>query len=93
MKDDWKEAAKILEELRITKLTRKSPSESVYDFLAYFKTNKERLLENMYTWTSRRASDGRLVDVGSFGADGADVDRSAPDGSHGYLGVAFSRSL
>ena len=58
MKDDWQEAAKILEELRITKLTRKSPSETVYDFIAYFKTNKERLLENMYTWTSRRASDG-----------------------------------
>ena len=93
MKDDWQEATKILEELRITKLTRKSPSESVYDFLAYFKTNKERLLENMYTWTSRRASDGRLVLVGRFDADGASVNRNAPDYSYGALGVAFSRSL
>ncbi len=93
MKDDWQEATKILEELRITKLTRKSPSESVYDFLAYFKTNKERLLENMYTWTSRRASDGRLVLVGRFDADGASVYSDTPDGSDGALGVAFSRSL
>jgi MoxR-like ATPase len=93
MKDDWQEATKILEELRITKLTRKSPSESVYDFLAYFKTNKERLLENMYTWTSRRASDGKLVLVGPFDSDGANVDSVTPDSSRGALGVAFSRSL
>ena len=93
MKEDWKEAAKILEELRITKLTRKSPSEAVYDFIAYFKTNKERLLENMYTWTSRRATDGELVDVGRFGSGGALVDSDTPDYSYGYLGVAFSRSL
>ena len=93
MKDDWQEATKILEELRITKLTRKSPSESVYDFLAYFKTNKERLLENMYTWTSCRASDGRLVHVGRFDAGGASVPRGTPGNSGGDLGVAFSRSL
>jgi hypothetical protein len=93
MKDDWQEATKILEELRITKLTRKSPSEAVYDFIAYFKTNKERLLENMYTWTSRRGSDGRLVDVGLFDSGGARVPRDTPDDSHGILGVAFSRSL
>jgi len=93
MKDDWQEATKILEELWITKLTRKSPSESVYDFLAYFKNNKERLLENTYTWTSRRATGGGLVLVGNFVADGARVRGYAPGFSYGTLGVAFSRNL
>ena len=93
MKDDWDEASKMLEELRITKLTRKSLSESVYDFLVYFKTNKERLFENIYTWTLRRASDGGLVYVGDFDADGARVNSRTPDYSRGDLGVAFSRSL
>ena len=70
MKDDWQEAAKILEELKITKITRQSPVEFMYDILVYFKNNKQRLYENMYAWTARRASDGELVDVGAFDSDG-----------------------
>ena len=50
-------------------------------------------MENMYTWTSRRGSAGRLVDVGSFGAAGVTVDRSGPVASYDDLGVSFSRSL
>jgi len=93
MEDDWQEATKILEGLQITKLTRQTPTEALYDILVYFQNNKERLLEKKYTWTSRRASDGRLVPVGNFDADGAIVRRFGPGYSDGALGGAFSRSL
>jgi len=93
MDDDWQEAAKMLEELQITKLTRQSPVEFMYDILAYFKNNKERLFENMYAWTARRASDGELVLVGVFASGGVHVLSHGPDRSHDSLGVDFSRSL
>ncbi len=93
VEDDWQEATKILEELQITKLTRQTPTEALYDILVYFQNNEERLLENKYTWTSRRASVGRLVPVGYFDADGASVPRNRPHDSDDNLGVAFSRSL
>ena len=93
VEDDWQEAIKILEGLQITKLTRQTPTEALYDILVYFQNNEERLLENKYTWTSRRASDGELVHVGRFGAGGALVLRSGSGHSCGVLGVAFSRSL
>jgi len=41
----------------------------------------------------RRASDGKLVNVGNFDADGANVNRNTPDNSNDLLGVSFSRSL
>jgi len=91
--DDWKKAAQKLESLEITKLTRQAPVEALYDLLIYHKNNDERLLENMYTWTKRRGSDGGLVDVGSFDSDGVSVPSNAPGASIGDLGVSFSRSL
>ena len=93
MSDDWQKAAEMLAELSINKLTRQSPSEFIYDMIAYLKSNKERLMENMYTWTMRRSSGGRLVCVGSLDSDGAGVLSRRPDGSSGSLGVSFSRSL
>ena len=91
--DDPEKASEILEGLQITKLTRQTPAEALYDILVYFQNNKERLLENKYTWTSRRASAGRLVFVGRFDAGGAYVGGGGSDDSGGDLGVAFSRSL
>jgi len=93
MNDDWQKAAEMLAELSINKLTRQSPSEFIYDILAYFKNNKERLMEKMYTWTSHRVSDGKLVYVGDFDSGGVYVNRSWPGHSYDDLGVAFSRSL
>ncbi|MCL5795647.1 MAG: hypothetical protein M1338_04830 [Patescibacteria group bacterium] len=90
---DWQKAAEQLELLEITKLTRQTPVEAIYDLLMYHQNNGERLLENMYTWTKRRRSDGRLVDVGFFDADGVDVNNWRPDYSLDGLGVSFSRSL
>ncbi|MEK7644289.1 MAG: AAA family ATPase, partial [Patescibacteria group bacterium] len=88
---DWKKYATELSDLKINQLTRQDPSEVLYDLLIYLQNNG-RLLENRWTWTRRRASDGGLVDVGDFGADGARVSRSRPDSSYGDLGVSLSRS-
>ena len=62
-------------------------------YLAWKYPEFRKLLEYKYTWTSSRASDGRLVDFGSSDADGAYVHGWTPGSVNGYLGVAFSRSL
>ncbi len=41
----------------------------------------------------RRNSDGNLVNVGNFDADGVNVNRNRPDNHNDNLGVSFSRSL
>lgn len=90
---EWQKAAEKLSQLKINQLTRQNPAEVLYDIAIYFQNKKERILENMYTWTSRRASDGKLVRVGYFDSDGVNVLSYTPAHSHDYLGVAFSRSL
>ena len=90
---EWQKAAEKLSQLKINQLTRQNPAEVLYDIAIYFQNKKERILENMYTWTARRDSDGRLVGVGGADSGGAGVGRSWPDRSNDDLGVAFSRSL
>ncbi len=89
----WELAAQKLEQLKINQLFRQTPSEVLYDILLKKEKTGEYLLSHIYTWTSRRASDGRLVFVGNFGVDGAIVNRDTPGNYNGYLGVAFSRRL
>ncbi len=90
---DWQKAAEELEGLKLNQLLRQTPAEAVYDLALYFQTTGTRLMENMYTWTKRRPSDGGLVSVGRFRSGGVGVDGSRPDDAGGYLGVSFSRSL
>ncbi len=92
VEDDWKAAAEKLSKLSITKLTRQSPVEAIYDIVVHYQNTDERLLEEMYTWTSARDSGGRLVHVGGFGAEGVNVNGSSPDSRYDFLGVSFSRS-
>lgn len=88
----WKEIAEELSELSINKLLRQTPVEVVYDLLLRFQnTNDERLLENLYTWTCRRSSDGSLVDVGAFDANDLNLNNWEPDNSADNLGVCLSR--
>lgn len=89
---DWQKAAEKLENLKINQLLRQSPSEAIYDMMAYFQCRGERILNNAYTWTKRRASGGNLVSVGLFGSDGVGVHRYGPGDADGSLGVSFSRS-
>ncbi len=89
---DWKSAAEQLSNLKINQMTRQTPVEALYDILMRFQNQDERQLENRYTWTNRRASDGPLVYVGSFDSRGAIVGGNEPGYSYGGLGVSFSRS-
>lgn len=91
LKEDWKDAAELLEQLKITHLTRETPVEAMYRLVLQDRTNKEKLLSSKYTWTSRRDSDGRLVHVGGFDSLGADVRSGRPDDSDSSLGVSVSR--
>lgn len=88
----WQACVKELSELQITKLTRQSPADVIHDILVYNQNNDQRLLENVYTWTSVRSSVGNLVGVGVFRSDGLRVGSDDPDRSGDDLGVSFSRS-
>ena len=92
MDSDWQSASKQLEELKITKLSRQNPAEVIYDVLLIKEKNDEYILPSIYTWTNRRNSDGKLVDVGDADSDGLGVNRNTPDDSISNLGVSFSRS-
>ena len=70
---NWPKYTQELGNLKINQLTRQNPEEALYDSLMYFQQTGKRLLEKHYTWTKRRSSDGSLVSVGSFVADGAHV--------------------
>lgn len=93
MSEDWAAAAKQLAELKINQLTRQSIQETIYDLGVYYDTHGKRLLPNSYTWSNSRSSDGRLVDLGSFGAGGVDGGGWGPDNRSGNLGVSLSRRL
>ncbi len=89
----WKEAAETLADLKINQMTRQTPAEALYDLIVRYQQKGERLMENMYTWTKRRPSDGSLVSVGYFKSDGVRVGGYRPDDAYDALGVSFSRSL
>ncbi|MBI1812765.1 hypothetical protein HY285_01370 [Candidatus Peregrinibacteria bacterium] len=91
--DDWQEAAKKLANLKLNQLTRRVPTEVLYDMLVTFQTNGKRNLEGMYDWTPVLSSGGRLVRVGYFARGGVDVSDGPPDDSDGYLGVVLARKF
>jgi len=91
---DWQAAASRLEQLKITKLFRRSPAEIIYD-LAVVKDGKlsnEMFLPAVYDWSKSRDSDGGFVDAGDFLAGGADVCSGSPDDVSSDLGVCLSRN-
>lgn len=69
-------------------------AEWLYIIWSHEKETGERLFNDWeYLWTSSRASGGRLVLVGGFDGEGADVNGDSPGRRFGRLGVSFSRSL
>jgi len=88
---EWKKYAEEISELKINQLTRQTPAEILYDIFIYYQNNNKRILEKTRAWSKRRNSDGRLVNVGNVGADGAGVNSWRPD-TAGPLGASFSRS-
>ncbi len=85
---NWKIVARKLSELAINMNHRRSPAEIIYDQVLNFKTGRGRgKLETNYDWSNAVSSDGRLVLVGHFGADGARVSGWGPGNRDGYLGA------
>ena len=89
---EWEKAAQRLEELKINRLTRRSPAETLYDLMVCYQQTGEKQLPKMYDWTSHRHFDGNLIYVGNFKSDGVSVDGLGPGWSDSSLGVSFSRS-
>lgn len=87
----WREAAKQLSELRLNQLTRRTPTELLYDLLVYFQNKNQRLLGDAYDWTTARRVDGSHLLFGDFNADGLRVGGRASEDSSPKLGVCFSR--
>lgn len=92
MSSNWQEAARMLSELKLNQLARRSPVEAVYDTLTYFQNRDQRLLEDAYDWTMSRRADGDLVYAGLFGSEGLNVYASRPGSSGPILGVCLSRN-
>ncbi len=91
--DKWRKYAEELSGLKINQITRHIPRDIIYDVISYYEKNNEKLLENVYTFTSRLDSDGKLVSVGDADSDGAPVFDGGAGRRLGNLGVSFSCSL
>lgn len=92
IESEWKEAASKMEALKLTQLTRQSPTEAIYDNIVCYQQTGKRLLENIYTWTKLRRNDGSLIFVGDFSSNGVCISAREPNCSAPHLGVAFSRT-
>ena len=88
----WKKASQALASLTITQLGRETPIEAVYRLALNSLARKDKPLTGRYTWTSRRASGGRLVFVGRFDGRGAYVNDGGPRVTTDFLGVCLSRN-
>ena len=98
-KYDWQQAAKELVKLKITQLTRQSIQEIIYDLALDYDKNGKRLLPNVYTWSNSCSAngtdgtDGYLVNLGYFDAEGGVGNGWTPGYRLGNLGVLLSRRL
>ncbi len=92
MDNDEQKATEELVALKVNQLFRLSPGELVYSIALYQGVNRERLLENVNSWTTSRDADGDLVYVGNADSDGAGVECYGPGYLNDDLGVLFSRS-
>jgi len=89
---EWKLAAKILGNLKITKLLRRTPIEILYDLYVFKDRYGKYLLSGPnYDWSSGRHFDDRLAFLGSFDSRGVDTRDGMPGYSYGIPGVSVSR--
>lgn len=89
---DWKSAAGQLENLKITKLLRRTPAEILYDIIvvADGRPDGQELLP-LFDWSSRCDSAGSLLSVGNLNLAGADVFGNGPGNTAANLGACLSR--
>lgn len=88
----WSKINSILNKLKISKLTRQSSVEALYDTAIYFFNNDEQLLKDEYVWTNTAASDNRVV-VSLF-RSGASINLGSEAYARGSrIGAVFSRRM
>ena len=90
---EWKKAAQKLSALSINQMTRENFSEIIYRLACEEKKSGTRETASTYSWSNSLGSDGMLVRVGHFDADGLNVGRWLPVRSNSRIGVCFSRSV
>lgn len=87
----WREATERCLGLGLNRFFRQKPVEVLFNIVVCFKVNQERLLEDVYTSTCERFSDGGIVVIGDHDTDGIgayDVCATRPNGE---VGVCFCR--
>lgn len=88
---EWKKAAKILSELKITRLLRRSAIEILYDLYLYkVRYDKYLLSHPNYDWSSSRYSDGKLTELGDFDSLNVNYNNGKPVNSLSELGASLS---
>ncbi|MCM8782688.1 MAG: hypothetical protein NC828_06560, partial [Candidatus Omnitrophica bacterium] len=70
---------------------RRTALEAVYDVLLYYVNTGEKLLANVYDWTLTPESNGNLVYVGIFIANGLHISSKPPEYPNPLTGVCPSR--
>lgn len=70
---------------------RREAIETLWDTLLYYSATGKKVLERHWDWGNTRTSDGYLVMVGGFRADGVDVSSRWPGRSGPGVGVCPSR--
>lgn len=90
---DWPAAAAKLENLKITQLFRRDPTENIYDNVVVIDglTGGMKLLGGILDWSKERGPDGGFLRTGNWGAIGATVCSRSPAFSSVCLGVCLSR--
>jgi MoxR-like ATPase len=87
------EAARRLSELKITKLSRHSLVEAVYDVSLRMDATGQRSLAFSDTLTSTRAQNGDFVHIGNFSSRGLSGNARNPGNVSDFVGVLFSRRI
>jgi len=86
----WKPAAEKLSALPLNRSFRESLPELLYRLVLLDRARGVQLLQNMYSWTNSRSSDGCLVMGGNFDAGGAYMGRREPRRASSYTGLFLS---
>src|SRR3989338_81618 len=86
----WKPAAEKLSALPLNRSFRESLPELLYRLVLLDRARGVQLLQNMYSWTNSRSSDGCLGMGGEFDAGGAYMGRREPRRASSYTGLFLS---
>jgi hypothetical protein len=90
--EKYDEATTKLTNLSITKLTRRSVSETLYDLALHYEHTGEHLLSDNLDWTRSVSPGGHPRHVGDFASGGVGVVRHRAGRRGPDLGLAFSRT-